>query len=163
MKRRVSHEGTINYDSKRRSYEGQIRYQKEDGSYGRKHFRGPSKESVQKKMRSFLEGGSCGASADYTVASWLDSWLKTKKLSVKVKTYERYNCTIKAHILPYIGAVPLNSLTTMKLQEYLTTLANRPSRLHRKLAPRTVNGVRRLLIGAFNDAVNFDVLRKIRC
>lgn len=118
MKRRVSHEGTINYDSKRRSYEGQIRYQKEDGSYGRKHFRGPSKESVQKKMRSFLEGGSRGASADYTVASWLDSWLKTKKLSVKVKTYERYNCTIKAHVLPSTTEI-INDDETAGISDYI--------------------------------------------
>lgn len=159
MKKRFRHEGTINYDKHRRNYEGQVRYQKADGTYARKHFRGSSREDVKQKIQQFLDGTPEQAQV-YTVSSWLDSWLKTKKLSVKVKTYERYRCTIRAHILPYIGTIPLKTLTTMKLQDYLTTLANRPSRLHRKLAPRTVNGVRRLLIGAFNDAVNFDVLQK---
>lgn len=159
MKKRFRHEGTINYNKQRRNYEGQVRYQKEDGTYTRKHFRGASREEVKKKIQQFLDGNP-KQSQVYTVETWLEDWLKTKKLEVKIKTYERYRCTIYAHILPYIGTIPLKSLTTMKLQDYLTTLANRPSRLHRKLAPRTVNGVRRLLIGAFNDAVNFDVLQK---
>ena len=159
MKKRFRHEGTINYNKQRRNYEGQVRYQKEDGTYARKHFRGASREEVKRKIQQFLEGNP-EQSQVYTVETWLEDWLKTKKLEVKIKTYERYRCTIYAHIFPYIGTIPLKSLTTMKLQDYLTTLANRPSRLHRKLAPRTVNGVRRLLIGAFNDAVNFDVLQK---
>ena len=159
MKKRFRHEGTINYNKQRRNYEGQVRYQKEDGTYARKHFRGASREEVKRKVQQFLEGNP-EQSQVYTVETWLEDWLKTKKLEVKIKTYERYRCTIYAHIFPYIGTIPLKSLTTMKLQDYLTTLANRPSRLHRKLAPRTVNGVRRLLIGAFNDAVNFDVLQK---
>lgn len=56
MKKRFRHEGTINYDTHRRNYEGQVRYQKDDGTYARKHFRGSSREDVKQKIQQFLDG-----------------------------------------------------------------------------------------------------------
>lgn len=158
--RRGNKEGTIYYNEKRKRYEGQIRYIKDNGEYGRKAFTGHSQKEVAQKIKAFNENYNDPGS-EITVKEWLEKWLNEyKRPEIKIKTYERYRCSIALHINHYIGDEVLKSITTLKLQDLINRLANTPAKKGGYLSPRTINSVRRILIAAFNDAVTYDLLTK---
>lgn len=93
------------------------------------------------------------------IAIWLDEWLtKYIEPSVKIKTYERYRCSIKNHIIPYIGQITLDKLTTDDVQKMLNELLTTGGESQNGLSPRTVNAARRTLKTALDKAC---YLRKI--
>lgn len=75
--------------------------------------------------------------------NWLNEWLKNYVLpSVKVRTYERYSLIINLHIRDKIGALELNNLTPLLLQQYITNLFQNGNRKTGKgLSANSVNAV----------------------
>ena len=158
--RRGNKEGTIYYNEKRKRYEGQVRYIKPNGEYGRKLFTGHSQKEVMLKIKEFNEYQD-NPGAEMTVKEWINKWLdEYKRPEIKIKTYERYRCSIILHINPYIGNEPLKNLTALKIKDLINKLATVPAKKGSHLAPRTINSVRRILISALNDAVTYDILPK---
>ncbi|MDQ1536286.1 MAG: hypothetical protein QOE58_679 [Actinomycetota bacterium] len=65
-----------------------------------------------------------------TVASFLvDEWLPTRRPpNLEESTYASYERDIRLHVIPYIGAVPLQKLTPMDLNALYRTLLDRGRR-----------------------------------
>ena len=74
---------------------------------------------------------------------WLIQWLENYiRLSVKVRTYERYRLIIENHIKDKLGNIELGALTPLVLQPFITELLQRGNKTTGKgLSANTVNAV----------------------
>ena len=74
---------------------------------------------------------------------WLIQWLENYiRLSVKVRTYERYRLIIKNHIKDKLGSMELDALTPLVLQPFITELLQRGNKTTGKgLSANSVNAV----------------------
>jgi integrase len=167
--RRANGEGSIYFNSSRNSWEGQFRYYDEAEARPRKRkFTGKSKTEVAKLGKDFVKAIEKDNEAlrfkkkhGKTVQEWLETWLEKFVLNkVKIKTYERYVCSTKCHIIPYIGNVNLLDLSTETIQNMLNQLIETGGKDADGLAPRTVNSVRRMLIGSLRKAVDLEIIKR---
>ena len=94
------------------------------------------------------------------VAEWLETWLGT--LDLAPSTLASYRTNIRSHIVPYIGGVPLASLTSARLTALyreLETSGRRDGKGERTgepLSARTVRGVAMILSAALKAAADDD-------
>ena len=74
---------------------------------------------------------------------WLIQWLENYiRLSVKVRTYERYRLIIENHIKDKLGNIELGALTPIVLQPFITELLQRGNKMTGKgLSANSVNAV----------------------
>lgn len=154
--RRANGEGSVYYYPKTKAYEWKIPY--EDPATGRKKTKkisGKSLKLVNRRGKEFIDEMKrkraevlAHQSAAGSVGDWLNEWLeKFIKPSVRVKTYERYRCSVDNHIIPYIGTVGLERLTAEDVQNMMNELQKTKG-----LAARTVNTARRTLKSALDQA-----------
>lgn len=165
--RRSNGEGTIYFNKKTQTYEGQFYYEDPyTGEKKKKKLSGKSLKLVNKRGKEFLVQMKqertevmANQSKVGTVSDWMNEWLESYiKSSVRVKTYERYRCSINNHILPYIGSIELDKLTAEDIQAMMNEMLMKGGRNGEGLSPRTVNTARRTLKSALDRAY---LLRKI--
>lgn len=165
--RRANGEGSIYFHEGRNRYEGQYFYEDPiTGERKRKKLIGKSKITIAKRAKEFLaqmkkerEAYLANQTKVETVAEWLNEWLEQYiRPSVRVKTYERYQCSINNHIVPYIGKIAINKLTANDIQKMMNDLLAKGGAYHQGLSARTVNTARRTLKTALDKAYH---LRKI--
>jgi integrase len=86
-----------------------------------------------------------------TLAQFLARWMAAKKTSIKPKTADLYEYTIRCHILPTLGDVKVSGLTGDQLQALYA------DKLSAGLSARTVEIMHRLLHGALAYAVKYNL------
>ncbi len=99
------------------------------------------------------EGGRPGRSS-LTVAVYLrERWLPSKRLGLRVSTYDSYRRLIELHVVPHLGRVPLRQLRTDHLERLYATLEQR-GRVDGKrgLSNKSVFEVHVMLRQALEDA-----------
>ena len=74
---------------------------------------------------------------------WLIQWLENYiRLSVKIRTYERYKLIIEQHIKDKIGSIELDGMSPLVLQQFITELLQNGNRKTGKgLSANSVNAV----------------------
>lgn len=162
-KRRTNGEGTIYFNKDRQRYECQFSYTDPNtGLPRRKKFVGGTQKELRNRKKTFIKEISLErerflqSTSTPTIKEWLDTWLNDfMKPTVKIKTFERYQCTINNHLSPHIGNTLLPHLTTEDIQDMLLYLRDEI-----KLAPRTINTARRTLKAALNYAVQLEKIAK---
>jgi integrase len=66
-----------------------------------------------------IDKGTAVDRSQQTVAELMHYWLDTyARHNVRPTTYEDYSCTVTQHIVPAIGAVPVQKLTAAHLQQF---------------------------------------------
>lgn len=164
--KRSNGEGCPQYNKKRNRFEYYISYYDSKlNKTKRKVF--TSKKSARDAMKKATEFTTLiKNNVDITkshqkLSDWLQHWLSNyKQQEIRLKTYERYELAINRHIIPYIGDISLNELTTDIIQQFLIRLLNEGGETNQGLSPRTVNTTRRLLIQALNDAYDLGIILK---
>lgn len=165
--RRSNGDGTIYFNKKTKTYEGQFYYEDPvTGEKKKKKLSGKSMKLVNQRGKEFLTqmkkaraDALASLSEAGTVEEWMNAWLEDYiKPSVRVKTYERYKCSINNHILPYIGAIAIDRLTAEDVQNMMNGLLSTGGADQKGLSARTVNAARRTLKSALDKACH---LRKI--
>ena len=165
--RRGNGEGSIYFHEGRNRYEGQYFYDDPvTGERKRKKLIGKSKAVIAKRAKEFLEQMKqereaylAEQSKVETVGEWLGEWMEQYvRPGVRVKTYERYQCSITQHIIPYIGDIAIDKLTAEDVQKMINELLENGGECHQGLSARTVNTARRTLKTALDKAYH---LRKI--
>ena len=150
--KRSNGEGTVYFNEKRQRYEGQFSYFDQNSQTIKRKFFSSKKSAkeVLRKAREFKalrEKGINIIKYDIKLGDWLDDWLKNyKQNTVRLKTYERYQTSVKMHLKPYLGKYKLKALSTDILQKHWIFLLERGGVEQSGLAARTVNATRRLLI-----------------
>lgn len=120
-------------------------------------FRGTKRDATLKmnEMVTEINRGQYVEPSKMTVADLMNEYLETVKAGgrLKLRAIERYEGQIKNHIIPKLGAIPLQRLTALDLQKYYNGLT---------LSGSTKEGHHVVINSALNLAVaNGYVLRNV--
>ena len=122
-----------------------------------------TKTECEKKLKSLIaaqkESEPELPQQTMTVAQWLDFWYQTyKKSNLRPNTQMSYERRIYQHIIPALGQIQLDKLTTGDIQKFYSNL-KKGGRLLRaelygeELSGQTVRGIHTTLHAALNKAV----------
>ena len=122
------------------------------------------KECKEKLERAIEKNGKVDVvrSGKYTVAEWVRLWFETySKPSIREQTAYYYNNYIEKHIVPGIGNIKLDKLTTLQIQQFYNKLktSGRVQRYEhielkdKGLSNRFIRGVHGVLNSALEQAV----------
>lgn len=123
-------------------------------------FKGTKREAEIELARLVSENAA-GTGIDpskVTVAEFLDRWDRDWATgSVEAKTIERYRELIALYIKPHLGAARIQKLRPVHLNELYAKLLREGGKGGRRLAPRTVGHVHRLIHRALGHAATWGV------
>lgn len=123
-----------------------------------------TQSEVKEKLKTAIENSKqLDFTKDkYTVHSWIRLWYEVyAEPRLREKTKDYYLNYIDNHIIPGIGKVPLDKLTTIQIQKFCNDL-QKNGRVQRyehielkdkRLSPRVVHGVHTLLNNCLEQAV----------
>lgn len=88
-----------------------------------KYFSGKSESEVKRKIREYNKSGNKVEIKKISLGSYLEHWLKTYKYgSVKPSSYDALERTISNQIIPNIGSIQLQQVTSDDIQKLLIQL-----------------------------------------
>ena len=163
-KKRANGEGNIRKRADGR-WEGRYTagYHPETGKRIIKNVLGKTQAECKAKLSAAMEaarGIDVSRADEYTVAAWLRTWFELySKLHIRPSTMNYYHRNIEQHIIPAIGDIPLNKLTTRDLQKFYNDLQSngRLRKVQKKEKPglsnSTVRGIHMMLHNALDRAV----------
>ena len=166
----MSKRGENIYKRKDGRWEGRyISGRKPDGSARYTSVYGKSYREVKTLLEKRRGDKSKSAvSAVLTVKCIMDAWLTTRITLVKDSSYQRYESIINAHILPRLGGIRINRLTTEMLSDFVLKL-QKEGRLDGSggLSEKTVSDILCVLRSALrlagrNNAVNIEALFDVK-
>lgn len=88
-----------------------------------------------------------------TLDEYLDEWFALQRTRVEPSTWDSYVTSLRAYVRPYLGQVPLASLTVRMLDLHYVRLLESGGRRGQRLARRTVGYAHSILRKALNDVV----------
>jgi hypothetical protein len=103
-----------------------------DGRRYATHFKG-SKTGATKELRRLLTDGDAGqhiAPSKLTLAQWVIDWLALKERSLKARTVENYELILTRHVVPVLGALPLQKITGREIDKLYGGLTLGPRATH---------------------------------
>ncbi|MCL4464990.1 MAG: N-terminal phage integrase SAM-like domain-containing protein [Chloroflexi bacterium] len=115
--------------ARRAKGEGSV-YQHRDGRWvglletegKRKYVYGKTKTEARTELRKIVRDEDEGiliTGRDQTFSQYLAAWLRNSvKPTVRVKTYESYECQVRVHITPELGKNRLRKLSAQHLQAF---------------------------------------------
>ena len=165
-KRRANGEGNIRKRKDGR-WEGRYTagYDPETGKRIIKNVLGKTQAEVKEKLKAAISESQrldVSKVGTYTVASWVKTWYEVyAEPRIRPNTKAYYTNYIENHIIPGIGSVPLDKLTTIQIQRFYNNLQksgrvqrkNFPELKDKSLSPRVVRGVHTLLHNCLEQAV----------
>lgn len=137
---------------------------KSDGKPYRKTFFCNTRKEAQAKLTSILTEKQNGGVVDPShikVGDWLEEWLEMyKKLTIEETTYDLYRTVTRLHIIPEIGHIPLDKLTTHDIQAllYRKQKKGRKDGQRGGLSSRTLHLIRSLLQQSLDKAVRLRMI-----
>ena len=163
-KRRANGEGNIRKRKDGR-WEGRYTagYDPESGKRIIKNVLGKTQAEVKEKLKAAISESQrldVSKAGTYTVSSWMKTWYEVyAEPHIRPNTKSYYTNYIENHIIPGIGSVPLDKLTTIQIQRFYNNLqradefsAKFPDS-RTKPQPRVVRGVHTLLHNCLEQAV----------
>ncbi len=117
---------------------------------------GATKEDAKRLQRDAegrVSSGTYVEPVKLTVSEYLDGWLEDVRPSLKGKSYAGYEQNVRNYLKPSLGKLHLQALRPGVISKALVKLATTGGRDGGALSTRTVDGARRVLRKALNDAV----------
>ena len=163
-KKRANGEGNIRKRSDGR-WEGRYTagYHPETGKRIIKNVLGKTQAECKAKLKKAIgesQSLDVGRADEYTVVTWLRTWFELySKPHIRPSTMNYYQRNIEQHVIPAIGDIPLNKLTTRDLQKLYNDLQSngRLRKVQKKKKPglsnSTVRGIHMMLHNALDRAV----------
>ena len=165
-KRRANGEGNIRKRKDGR-WEGRYTagYDSETGKRIIKNVLGKTQAEVKEKFKAAISESQrldVSKAGTYTVSSWVKTWYEVyAEPRIRPNTKAYYTNYIENHIIPGIGSIPLDKLTTIQIQRFYNNLQksgrvqrkNFPELRDKSLSPRVVRGVHTLLHNCLEQAV----------
>ena len=75
--------------------------------------------AARRKLLYEKEKGTLATGPQQTLKMYLEKWLEQVcKVTMKPTTYEQYRSTVRHHLIPALGHIKLQKLTTEKVQEF---------------------------------------------
>lgn len=91
-----------------------------------------------------------------TFNDWATCWLSEVQIQLKPSTYASYTNKMEKHILPYLGDIPLQSITTSNLNKWVKKLENH-------LSPNSVRIIHQVLMSCFIAATKRSLILENPC
>ena len=165
-KRRANGEGNIRKRKDGR-WEGRYTagYDPETGKRIIKNVLGKTQAEVKEKLKAAISESQkldVSKAGTYTVSSWVKTWYEVyAEPHIRPNTKAYYTNYIENHIIPGIGSIPLDKLTTIQIQRFYNNLQksgrvqrkNFPELKDKSLSPRVVRGIHTLLHNCLEQAV----------
>lgn len=169
-KQRKHGSGTVRLRSDGR-WEGRVVIGYDDSGLPKtKNVLAKTKAECEKKLKSLIaaqKGSEPQPSRQImTAAQWLDFWYQTyKKPNLRPNTQMSYERRIYQHIIPNLGPIPLNKLTTGDIQQFYTGLKQNGRLLRQEqcgegLSGQTVRGIHTTFHAALDKAVSEKIIPK---
>ena len=126
---------------------------------------GKTQAEVKEKLKTAISESQkldVSKAGTYTVSSWMKTWYGVyAEPRIRPNTKSYYTNYIENHIIPRIGDVSLDKLTTIQIQRFYNNLQkagrvqrkNFPELKDKSLSPRVVRGVHTLLHNCLEQAV----------
>lgn len=121
-------------------------------------------EKVMNEILHQLHTGTYIEPSNLTVGEYMEKWLQTHaEQNLRPSTYRSYRMQVSNHIIPILGAIPLEKLTPMHLQEFYRLML----KSGRKdgtggLSARTITYLHRIMHEALKHAAQWQlVLRNV--
>lgn len=96
-----------------------------------------------------------------TVWGWIEIWLSDYvKPNVRIKSYMKYETSLRCYIKPYIGNRLLSEVTTFEVQRLFSFLSSQGGKNKTGISSTTIQITRRYLCTAFEKAYRLDLLTK---
>ena len=165
-KRRANGEGNIRKRKDGR-WEGRYTagYDPESGKRIIKNVLGKTQAEVKEKLKAAISESQrldVSKAGSFTVASWVRTWYEVyAEPRIRPNTKAYYTNYIENHIIPGIGNISLDKLTTIQIQRFYNNLQkngrvqrkNFPELRDKSLSPRVVRGIHTLLHNCLEQAV----------
>lgn len=132
------------------------------GKLIRRSITGKAQKEVVQKLKAAtaaIDNGTYIAPNKQTLGQWLGIWQKTYLGDVKPRTREIYGDDIRLHILPALGAVRLEALTTHQIQQFYNDLGKPSKTRAAGLSPKTIKNIHGIMHKALSQAVENGYLR----
>ena len=101
-------------------------YDLETGKRLIRNLLGKTQTEVKKKLKTATSGSQrldVSKAGTHTVGSWVRTWYEVYAESrIRPNTKLHYKNYIKSHIVPGIGTIPLDKLTTIQIQRFYNNL-----------------------------------------
>lgn len=112
------------------------------------------KEALAKmqELTSAVSQGTYTPPSNLTVGEWLEIWQTEYLIGVKPRTVDSYQCTIKGHLKPNLGAIKLEALAPHSIQAFYNSLS-RPQKGRDPLSAKTIKNIHGVLHKALQQAV----------
>ena len=156
--RRAPGEGSI-YQRGDGQWEGSVSAGRTDsGKRRRLKVTGKTQREVSERLSALRRDVRAGLTADssrLTVGEWLQRWLKDEvRGSVRPRTYEGYEATVRRHLLPGIGHYRLRQLTAVDIKTFMQR------QLASGLTPDSVRNQHSILRRALEIATRYDYTQR---
>ena len=132
-----------------------------NGKRHRKWFYGETRDDVQRQLTAALRNHQLGfnvAPGRHTVAQFLERWLTDCVApSTRPRTLDSYSDSVRLHLRPTIGNIPLANLAPQHVQAMIN------EKLAAGFSPRSVQYMHSVLSRALNRAVKWDLVPRNVC
>ncbi len=149
--------------------EGSV-YQRKDGrwvaeitleDHSRKQFYAKTKKEAIELRRAAINDmkqGSLATGPQQTVKQYLEYWLEeVHRPTIRIGTYKNYSTIVDNHLIPALGHIRLQKLTTQHLQKFYS------QRLRDGLSAVRVLNIHRVLRKALDNAVRTNLIGRNVC
>ena len=125
-----------------------------------------TKREAEVKLRELLkevDNGTFVEPSNITLEEFINKWFETHRQGISHSTELRYKVDIKNHIIPGLGSIKMQKLTTMQVQEFVTQLHKEGFRGNgspRGLSSRSIQGCVGLLKLALEQAIEWGFLNR---
>jgi integrase len=156
--------------TKRRGHgEGSI-YQRSDGRWvgeitlengKRKPFYGKTRKEAADKLQQALyeqKQGMLATGPQQKLGPYLNQWLEeVHKSTLRIGTYKRYRIILDKHLIPYLGHLPLQKVTSQQVQAAYAKI------LKSGYKPKTIKTINAVLHKALDQAIRWRLLARNVC
>ena len=154
MAKRGNNEGSI-YKRKDGRWTGAVTIGGGRASLQRKQFYGQTRQEVARKLTEALKATKDSVPLPLdrlTVGGFARDWLESVLPSIRPKTYESYEATVRVHIIPRFGHIRLAKLTPTDLERFYANLISNGA------APKSVRNYHACIHAMLEKAVRQNVL-----
>lgn len=151
---RAKGEGSVSYQASRKRWVAEVTAYKNGKRRPIRAFARTELEAVEllPGLRSRARRMLPGDLDRQTVGQYLEQWLRdVVEVDLRPLTVRTYESVVRGQIIPSVGRVPLRRLNAQHVQTMMTELAARG------LAPRTINGAKKVLGRAIEQARELQV------
>lgn len=121
-------------------------------------------ESFRLAVANEIKSGNYKDAGNLTVGGWCKFWFETYNNNIRPTTKANYEGYINNKIIPHMGDLKLEKLTTNDLQVFFNTIKiHGNNKSDKPLSDKTVKNIHQMLHCCLGQAVENDLIRKNFC